>query len=167
MAARSQTEAALLIGITLSHMQTFGGEANDEIGAMLLAEPGQVFLRRARSGPGEDRWLRVAVDDRGWLQEGTSDLSRGEELRAWGTAERAERKAEKEQRAQEREARARHQAETEQANADTLERLGPLLTQLGIHPDTVRLGRRGIEVPGEALESLVRAAIERDEILGS
>lgn len=74
---------------------------------------------------------------------------------------RAARVAERQAEAQEQENRA---AEAERALKETLERIRPQLAELGIHPDTVTIndhwGRRGILMPAEAAETLVRYAME-------
>lgn len=73
-------------------------------------------------------------------------------------------KREEESRA--RQAQWRHDEETARAIDEALERLRPKLAALGIHPDTAHRTKHGIALPAEALERLVRDALQLDEIMG-
>jgi hypothetical protein len=55
-------------------------------------------------------------------------------------------------------------AETTRSLEETAARLRPLLEKLGIRPDLLRVDAHALALPGEALESLVRLAIEGDEL---
>ena len=59
---------------------------------------------------------------------------------------------------------------TEQACEEALERLRPILAGMGVHPDTLTVGRsgerRGILLPAETAEMLVGMAAELDELIG-
>lgn len=72
-------------------------------------------------------------------------------------------------RYEERRAADEREAETRRACGETLERLRPLLTELGIHPQTVTVGeageRIGILLPAEAAELLVGKAVELEQIM--
>ncbi len=82
-------------------------------------------------------------------------------------ARRAERAAEASRRnaeyRAEQAAKKAHQEETRRQCEATLEKLRPLLAELGIHPDTVVIGeheeRIGILLPAEAAETLTEYAI--------
>lgn len=75
--------------------------------------------------------------------------------------------ADEERRIKEREERKQRREESDRVIQETLERIRPVLESMGINPQTVAAGRgtqdsgldrRGILIPAEAAERLVRLA---------
>lgn len=81
-------------------------------------------------------------------------------------------KAERQARADEYVRQRRHRDESKRACVDVIERIRPLLTELGVHAQTVVVGedvdhggRVGVLIPAEVAEMLVGKAVELETIM--
>lgn len=188
VAARSLREGAILLGTTpgspdrLGGAKIYRGHSDDKhfqnIISKTMAKPGQVFLCYWRRSGGDDQIIleaSVDLDHPRRLVVGRSgDLALGEALLAKKEADKAAAKAEDEQRRMEREERKAHREQTSRSIEEALDRLRPMLEALGINPQTVveghgvapNHGRQGILLPAEAVERLVKMAVELDEVMG-
>lgn len=182
VAAYSQRQAAALMGLTMGDFRHSGGETgNEERVSAALVEPGQVFVetmfgQRGRPvRPDDKQRIRAAVSlerNRGLAAHQRSDLMFGDALLAAEQERKAEEKARTEERDRQRTERQERREQTSRAVQETLERIRPLLEELGISPQTVSTGtsggyaaeRVGVLMPAEAAETLVRLAIEASHI---
>lgn len=171
VAARSATEAARLCGMTHSEFTHSGGETwNQPSIEIAMTAPGQVFARTINGGDRPFIKVGVSIDSPRRLVVGqTSDLSTADILLANEKAEAASWAAEKAEREAAYQAKLDRSAETDRAIAEALNRIAPLLAEMGIHPDTLSAGsagggRKGILMPAEAAERLVRMALDAERM---
>lgn len=163
VAAHTQKEAAALLGTTPSDMRHFGGtlSLDHEEAATALASPGQVFARRLddyhRNGPAIK--VGVEVGGRSLLPGMETDLEHAATVLAHAEAEKARWAAEKAERAAAMEAAQARREQHWQHSEDLLEWARPLLAELGVHPDTLDVGRNGprigVLLPPETVAMLV------------
>lgn len=177
VAARSLKEAAALMSTNIGSSTTVGGASiyarsdkpDDPLTQTAMAKPGQVFVTKYDWRRREGRFVEVGVSvekPRVLVLGAQTTLDTGEALVAQQEADKLARKELEVRRVQERKERAQRAEETKKANTEALDRLRPKLASLGIHPDTVTLGRSGIELPAESLERIVAMAVELDQIMG-
>lgn len=171
VAARTKTEACRLIGVPLAEMNNYGCETGNALEIeTAMAAPGQPFAMTVNGRKEKLLKVGVTMDARHSLKLGqTSDLDFAVAIAAADKADDARWAAEKaERQAQADAARDRH-AETDRVIDEALARLRPVLAELGIHPDTVAAGsapgRKGILLPAEAAEYLVRLATNPLEMI--
>ena len=157
--ATSQRAAADAVGITMSHFRDYWGDGDDDpttVAEYSYHPPGTVFIGPLNGGTvnGQTGYV-VRRNFKEIAERRQRDLAASREQNAKRDAYREERVA--------REERA---AETLRRSQELLAEMQPLLEQLGIHPDTVQLHRTGgVMLPPETLLEVLRAAVERDELV--
>jgi len=158
--ATSQRAAADAVGLTMSHFCDYWGEGDPDPAAVAeyAGHPtGTVFVGPLHIGNtvnGQSGYV-VRRNFKEIAERRQKDLAATRDLNAKRVAYRQERDA--------REARA---DETLRRSRELLAEMQPLLEQLGIHPDTVQLFRTGsVMLPPETLLEVLRAAVERDELV--
>lgn len=166
VAARTKAEAARLMGIPVSELNNFGGETGNAVECeRALANPGQPHAKPNSPADGK---ISIALapllsSPRTLVPHAPGGFELADAIAAKEKQEKAERAEAEAQRQAEWQARKDRAAETDRAIAEALERLRPLLAELGIHPDTVAAGsapgRKGILIPAESAEFLVRLAL--------
>jgi len=164
VAAPSAVAAARVMGVSSSHLSTYGGETGNAAEISLAnTAPGQVFATKnntlgrdpikvtLRNGNPLEEMLVPGTNGPEWIVE-----CRNAHLKA--AVERKNRKVLAETKRREESAR---QRQNKQSDAEVLERIKPMLIEMGIHHDTVKQDRwSGINLPGEVLERLVKQAYE-------
>lgn len=173
VAARSQAEAAALLGVSANEMRNYGGETgNPETVELAMSQPGQPFARPLSPADGH-KTVNVApsLESPHVLKpDAVGSLDLADALRSQEKAEREERKRLADERERERDERAARAAARRRAIAEAIERVRPKLVELGFHADVIapghggqeNLGRHGILLPAEVVESLVASALEAE-----
>lgn len=167
VAAHTKAEAARLMGIPGSELNQFGGETGNitEV-ERALANPGQPHARPNSPADGKTSITLAPLlsSPRTLVPHAPGGFELADALLAKEKADKAEHARREAERAAEYQARRDRSAETDRAIAEAIERLRPLLAELGIHPDTIAAGsapgRKGILIPAEAAEYLVRLVID-------
>lgn len=140
VAAPSLTAAADAMGISPYQLRTHGGVTkNEQSTAAALSKPGTVFYRGA-------------TDFTGAWQEWSTEAQTIAQARRQNDID-ADRKAKArvDTYRQEQEARQQRRVEATRRATEIREKILPVLIELGVHPDTVKVDGGNLSLPAEAM----------------
>lgn len=171
VAAYSGQQARALLGMTHGDWRHSGGiTGNAEAVEIAMSAPGQVFARPLTQYGVDHIKLGRRPGSRTLVVDAESTLEAGDLFLAEEERAKQQRKDEEAEWQRRRIEEAERREQTDRVIAETLERVRPALEALGVNPQTVSAGvgasgrGRGVLLPAETIERIVKLALIGDEI---